>query len=147
MAATNGSVTVHNTGGDLRANSSTGDIVIQCVKGRAEVSSASGSIDLTGIASDTDASSASGSVSFQGSIRANGSYSLKSISGEVQMTIQPDAPGFTATLITYSGDVESEFALKVDSPLQEAQLNRRVTAGMATGRRGSCSIPSAGRSG
>lgn len=134
VAATNGSVRVHNAGGDLRANSSTGDIEILCVKGRAEVSSASGSIDLTGIGSDTDASSASGSVSFKGAIRANGSYSLKSISGEVQMSIQPDAPGFTATLITYSGDVESDFALKVDAPLQEGKLNRRVTGRYGDGQ-------------
>jgi len=134
IAATNGDLTIHNAGADVRANSATGDIEVRCAKGRAEVSSASGTITLTGVAGDADASTASGEVVFTGNIRANGNYRLKSLSGEVVMTIQPDAPGFTATLSTYSGGLDTEFPLKVESPVQRQPINRRLTGHFGDGQ-------------
>lgn len=132
IAATNGDLRVQNAGADVRANSATGDIGIQCAKGRVEAASASGSITLVGIGGDAEASTASGSVSFTGAIR-DGSYRFKSISGEVSMTIQPDVSGFTAALTTYSGTIETEFPLKVESPLQ-GPINRRVSGRYGDGR-------------
>lgn len=134
VAATNGNLRVLNAGGDVRANSATGDIDIRCAKGRAEVSSASGSITLTGIGGDVDASTASADVIFKGPIRAGGSYRLKSLSGEVSMTIQPDVAGFTAMLTTYSGEINTDFPLKVESPVQGGPINRRVTGSFGNGQ-------------
>lgn len=134
VAATNGNLRVLNAGGDVRANSATGDIDIRCAKGRAEVSSASGSITLTGIGGDVDASTASADVIFRGPIRAGGSYRLKSLSGEVSMTIQPDVQGFTAMLTTYSGEINTDFPLKVESPVQGGPINRRVTGAFGNGQ-------------
>jgi DUF4097 and DUF4098 domain-containing protein YvlB len=116
----------------VRANSATGDIGIQCAKGRVDASSASGSITLVGIGGDAEASTASGSVSFTGAIR-DGNYRFKSLSGEVSMTIQPDVAGFTATLTTYNGNIETEFPIKVESPLQ-GPINRRITGRYGDGR-------------
>jgi len=134
VAATNGDLTIHNGGGDVRANSAMGGIEIRCAKGRAEVSSASGSITLTGVGGDADASTASGEVIFTGLLRANGNYRLKSLSGEVVMTIQPDAPGFTATLSTYSGGLDTDFPLKVENPVQRGPINRRLTGQFGDGQ-------------
>ena len=134
VAATNGDLTVHNGGGDVRANSAMGSIEIRCAKGRADVSSASGSITLTGVGGDADASTASGEVIFTGLLRANGNYRLKSLSGEVLMTIQPDAPGFTATLSTYSGGLDTDFPLKVENPVQRGPINRRLTGQFGDGQ-------------
>ena len=134
VAATNGDLRIHNAGGDVRANSATGNIEIRCAKGRAEVSSASGSITLIGVGGDADASTASGEVIFRAPIRAGGNYRLKSLSGEVAMTIQPDAPGFTATLTTYSGEIDTEFPLKVESPVQGGPINRRITGVFGNGQ-------------
>ncbi len=134
VAATNGDLTVHNAGGDVRANSATGDVEVRCAKGRAEVSSASGSITLTGVGGDVDASTASADVTFRGAIRSGGSYRLKSLSGAVSMTIQPDVEGFTATLTTYSGEIETDFPLKVESPLQGGPINRRITGIFGSGK-------------
>jgi hypothetical protein len=111
----------------------TGDVSVRCSKGRAEVSSASGTITLVGIAGDAEASTASGEVTFAGLIRAGGNYRLKSLSGSVIMTIQSDAPGFTATLSTYSGGLETEFPLKVESPVQRGAMNRRLTGTFGNG--------------
>jgi len=131
VAAANGDLRVSNAGGDVRANSATGEIEVRCAKGRAEVSSASGSITLIGVAGDAEGSTASGDVIFKGAIRG-GTYRLKSLSGDVSMTIQPDAPGFAATLTTYSGKIETDFPLKVDSPLQ-GPINRRITGRYGNG--------------
>jgi hypothetical protein len=134
VATSNGDLTVHNAGSDVRANSATGDINVRCAKGRAEANSASGSITLVGIGGDAEASTASGEVMFTGTIRSSGSYRLRSISGEVLMTIQADAPGFTATLTTYSGGLETEFPLKVESPVQRGPVNRRLTGTFGDGK-------------
>ena len=134
VAATNGDLRVNNAGGDVRANSATGDIEIRCAKGRAEVSSASGSITLIGIGGDADASTASGEVVFRGAIRVGGNYRLKSLTGEVAMTIQADTPGFTATLTTYSGEIDTAFPLKVESPVQGGPINRRITGVFGNGQ-------------
>ncbi|MFP5265265.1 MAG: DUF4097 family beta strand repeat-containing protein [Blastocatellia bacterium] len=134
VAATNGDLQVRNVAGDVRANSATGDVDIHCTKGRAEVSSASGSITLVGVSGDADATTVSGEVIFKGMIRANGRYNFKSVSGEVEMLVQPDPPGFTATLVTYSGEVETEFRLKVDSQLQRGPVNRRIVGRYGEGQ-------------
>jgi Toastrack DUF4097 len=134
VAATNGNLQVRNVAGDVRANSATGDVDIHCAKGRAEVSSASGSITLVGIGGDAEATTVSGEVVFKGLIRSNGRYSFKSVSGEVEMLVQADPPGFTATLVTYSGEIETDFRLKVDTPLQRGPINRRLVGRYGDGQ-------------
>jgi DUF4097 and DUF4098 domain-containing protein YvlB len=134
VSATNGALQMRNITGDLRANSATGDVDIHCAKGRAEVSSASGSITLTGVMGDAEATTVSGQVIFKGPIRSNGRYAFKSVSGEVEMLVQPDPPGFTATLVTYSGEIETEFRLKVDTPLQRGPINRRLVGRYGEGQ-------------
>jgi hypothetical protein len=134
VAATNGDLRVSNAGGDVRANSATGDIEVHCAKGRAEVSSASGSITLIGIGGDADASTASGEVLFRGAIRVGGNYRLKSLSGMVAMTIQADTPGFSVALTTYSGEIDTAFPIKVESPVQGGPINRRITGVFGNGQ-------------
>ena len=107
VAATNGNIMAHGTGGNIQVNSASGDIDLHCVKGNATVNTASGD------------------VSFKGAMRVGGSYKLKSISGAVEMAVQPDPPGFTATLITYSGEIETDFPLSVNAPLT-GPINRRI---------------------
>ncbi|MEK6303142.1 MAG: DUF4097 family beta strand repeat-containing protein [Acidobacteriota bacterium] len=134
VSATNGDIEVRNAAGDVRATSATGDVEVRCAKGRAEVSSASGSLTLIGIGGDAEASTASGDVSFKSAIRTGGNYRLKSISGEVEMTVQPDPPGFTATMITYSGEIDTAFPLKLDSGLPAGAKNKQVTGRYGDGQ-------------
>ncbi len=120
-----GDILARNITGVVAVNSTSGDIQIDCAKDRVDVTAVSGTVTLTGIGGDVDANTTSGDVIFRGPIRASGRYRLKSLSGEVTMTVQSDAPGFTATLSTYSGEIETAFPLKLDSPLQ-GPVNRRV---------------------
>jgi DUF4097 and DUF4098 domain-containing protein YvlB len=126
IAATSGDISVQNAGANVRANSASGDIKIICARDRVDVNTASGSIELTAIGGDAEGNTASGSVIFRGPIRKNGRYTLKSLSGEVEMHIQPDPPGFTAVLTTYSGEIETQFELKINTPFR-GPVNRRIT--------------------
>lgn len=134
VSATNGDIEVRNAAGDVRATSASGDIEVRCAKGRAEVSSASGSLTLIGVGGDAEASTASGDVAFKSAIRTGGTYRLRSISGEVEMTVQPDPPGFTATMITYSGEIDTAFPLKLDSGLPAGAKNKQVTGRYGDGQ-------------
>ena len=126
VESANGSVTVRDAGGDLRANSSVGSLDIHCVKGRAEISTASGSITIVGAGGDVDAQAVGGSVSFRGAIRNDARYRLKSLSGVVEMAIQPDPPGFNAALLSYSGEIETAFPIKAETPIKSEPINRVI---------------------
>ena len=134
IATTHGEVTVKNAASDVKVNSASGEIDVRCAKGRVEAITASGSITLVGIGGDVEANTASGEVFFKGAIRANGRYRLKSVSGEVEMAIQDNPPGFTATLVTYNGEVETVFPLKVTSPLSGGSMNRRIAGTYGDGK-------------
>jgi DUF4097 and DUF4098 domain-containing protein YvlB len=127
VGTVSGEVSIRNAGADVRVNSTSGEISIRCAKGRVEATSASGSISLVGINGDAEANTGSGEVSFKGPIRADGRYRLKSLSGEVEMSIQENPPGFSATLVTYNGEVETVFPLKLTSPLRGMTINRRIS--------------------
>lgn len=134
LATTSGDLKVHNAGGDVRASSLSGDVEIRCAKGHTEANSASGSVTLIGVAGGAEASTVSGSVIFTGAIAEGASYRFKSLSGEVAMTIQPSPPGFTAMLSTFSGEINTAFPLKIESPVQPGPVNRRVTGTFGNGK-------------
>ena len=134
LATTSGNLDVRNAGGDVRTNSMSGNIEIRCAKGRAEANSASGSVALFGVASGVEASTVSGSVIFTGRISEGVNYRLRSFSGEVEMRIQPDPPGFTAMVSTYSGEINTAFPLKIESPVQGGPINRRFTGTFGNGK-------------
>jgi len=126
VTLSSGDLTVHKAGGNVRVNAAAGDVDIRCAKGRADVSSASGSISLIGVEGEVEASTASGDVKFAGVLRPNGTYRLKSVSGEVEMGLPADSTGFTATLITYTGAMQIDFPLKAES-IQGGTFNRKIT--------------------
>ena len=134
VAAANGDIKVTNAEGGVEANSASGDIVVQCAKKRVHASATNGDVFLAGVAGDAEATTASGDVMFSGAIQAGGRYVLKSISGDVAMAIQGEPPGFTATLTTYNGEVETEFALKNDGPIGAERLRQRVTGRYGDGQ-------------
>lgn len=128
-----GSINVQNAGGDVAVSSTSGEITIRCARGRAELATVSGTVEMTGVGGDVEAQTTSGEVIFKGVIRAGGRYRLKSLSGEAVMYVQPDPPGFTATLTTYSGELETDFPLKLDSPLQ-GPINRKMVGRYGDGQ-------------
>jgi DUF4097 and DUF4098 domain-containing protein YvlB len=126
LEATHGNVGVRNVGGDVRANSWFGNLEVHCAGGRADLTSVNGSITIAGAGGDVDAKTTNGQVSFTGSVRNDARYNLKSLSGQVGMTIQPDAPGFRVDLNTYNGDIETDFPIKKETQIPNSPINRSL---------------------
>lgn len=119
-------ITVRNAGSDVHAVSISGDIRLECVKGRAESNTVSGSILLEGGGGDIDATTTSGDAIFQGKMRPGGKYRLKSFSGTARMELSEPVPGFTATLSAYNGEIDTDFALRVETLEKQENVNRRI---------------------
>lgn len=126
VESTHGSVGILNVGGDVRANSWFGNLEIHCAKGRADLSSTNGAIKVVGVGGDVEAKTTSGQVSFTGSINGNARYNLKSLGGQIEMMIQSDAPGFRVDLITYNGDMETDFPIRKETSMRNEPINRSI---------------------
>src|SRR5262249_18309705 len=124
---TSGDVSITHSSGDVKISTISADVKIQCAAGSVRVETASSSIHLAGISGKTEAKTTTGDVSFTGPIRPRGRDILKSTSGSVRMAIQPDVAGFTASLASYSGEMETEFPLKLEGQFGGSRgMNRKV---------------------
>lgn len=129
-----GDVNVRHVRGDVRVLSLSGDIEVECVTGRVNVNNTSGSVALARVGSDADATTVSGEIRFEGALRADGRYHLKSMSGEVEMSLAPNPPGFTALLSSYRGQIEDSFSLKKALKSGPNAVNNRVIGRYGNGQ-------------
>ena len=116
VVTTEGPVSIRNVRGDVRAVSLSGGVEVRCVRGRVNVGNTEGRIVLAGVDGDVDATTVNSDVVFDGWIREEGRYHLKSMAGAVEMGLRRNAPGFTALLSSYRGSVESDFKLNSKQP-------------------------------
>jgi hypothetical protein len=126
VITTSGAIVVKKAAGDVRALSLSGRIEVQCALGRVDVSNTDGPIVLTGVGGDATATATNSQVRFSGALRAEGRYYLKSMSGAVEMELPANSPGFTATLSSYRGGVETDFALKPKPSIPNSPVKRRL---------------------
>jgi DUF4097 and DUF4098 domain-containing protein YvlB len=124
VVTTGGPISVKNIRGDVRALSLTGRIEVSCVRGRVNVGNTGGPIILANVDGDVDATTVDSDVTFEGLIREEGRYHLKSMSGAVEMGVRRGPPGFTALLSSYRGKVESDFKLNSKQQPNAATGNR-----------------------
>ncbi len=122
LSVVNGGVHVRSADGDVRVASINGGVSITCIKGRVEVSNVNGSIALTNVGGDVDATTSNSPIEFRGVIYAGRRYRLKSHAASVSMALPPDTPGFTATLSSYRGGMETDFPLATESPFTSRRL-------------------------
>lgn len=96
-----GTLDLGTVSGDVRLTDTEGDIL--------EASSVSGDVELEGIrVREVTAETVSGDVTFAGPVDGKGRYDLKSLSGDVVMTV-PERPDATVNAVTFSGDIDSVF--------------------------------------
>jgi DUF4097 and DUF4098 domain-containing protein YvlB len=125
-----GSLGLHKAVGNVRVAAISGDVELDGA-GSVQIQSASGNITLAGVTGDCDVRTASGNVSFVGEISADHTYKLRSQSGDAVMELCGEVPGFTVTMRSYSGGIETDFPLKVDTP---GMLSRGLTGRYLDGR-------------
>jgi hypothetical protein len=129
VITTSGAIVVKNARSDVRALSLNGRIDIQCARGRVDVSNTDGPITLGGVIGDASVTATNSHVRFSGPIRAEGRYYLKSMSGVVEMETPANSPGFTASLSSYRGGIETDFSLKTTrsaANTSNSPVNRRL---------------------
>ncbi len=133
VTSTSGPIRVTKANGGVRANSIAGSIELNCVTGRVDVATAQAPIELIGVDGDVEAMAANSSLRFTGPLREDGRYMLKTLSGRVEMMLPASAPGFSATLISYQGLIETDFTLKSTASAQDNVPNRRIAGRYGNG--------------
>ena len=120
-----GNVDLSNINGDVRVVSLSGGVAIECVKGDVAVRLTSGQTVISNIDGDVELNTTSGSIYFTGAIHSEGRYRLKTLSGNLFMSI-PDKVGFTAVLSAYSGLIDTDFQFPNALPTPPSRTNQRV---------------------
>lgn len=135
-----GAVHVSGVGGSVRARTLSGAVEVSCVRGNVDAGTAVGPVTLAGVGGDVSANTSGGDLRLVGAVREGGTYRLKSMDGRVEMGIAAPARGFSFSLSSYSGTVESDLSREtaIDVQVQEdttnAETNRRRTGRHGDGR-------------
>jgi DUF4097 and DUF4098 domain-containing protein YvlB len=121
-----GSVSVEQTKGRVEAHTFNDSISLADITGDVSAETINGGITLERIdASNVDASTVNGEISFDGQLKDKGLYRLTSHNGPIDVTIA-DRANAMVTMRTYSGDVTSSLAVKID---QTDRHRRTLTTG------------------
>ncbi len=130
---TSGDLTVQDIVGGAYLNATSGTIEATRIKGSIDAGIVSGDIVLSDIsdAQTVTARNTSGNITYVGKIKAGGRYELKTHSGDVRMTIPADS-AFDFEANTFSGDIDSDFEIKVVGKISPKEIHGTVGKGGAT---------------
>lgn len=133
VITTSGAIRVRDAGADVRALSISGPIEIECARGRIDASNTIGPIAITGAGERVKAIGTYSDLRLSGAISDGGSYHLKTMSGSVEMALPADE-GFTATLSSYRGGVESDFPLEGAGTAADGSPHRQLSGRHGNGQ-------------
>ncbi len=127
-----GNLTIEEVAGDADLNVTTGDVSAKRMKGAIKVNIVTGKIELVDIseARTVDGRAVSGSIVYQGKLRPDGRYSLTSFSGDVRISL-PSGSAFELEASTFSGDIESDFEIRVSGRMSDKKIEGVVDRGGA----------------
>ncbi len=130
-----GGIDISKIDGDLRAESVSGSIGIADINGAIAAETVSGRINIVRAKSKSvRAETVSGSIRYSGSIEPTGNYVLKTHSGRLTLGLPANA-GATVGLQTFSGTVDSEFPVTMETGKQrlgyESKFEFRIGDGRA----------------
>lgn len=105
---------------DLEISSVSGDVVMVDVEAEElDVASVSGDVDMDEVwCEEGEFDSVSGEIRYTGRIAPGGRYEFKSHSGDVVITLGGEV-GFELDASTFSGDIESDFEMRLSSDGRE----------------------------
>ena len=128
-----GDLVLENIAGDAFIKAVSGNIGATRIKGSLEADAVSGDIRMTDVsgARTVDVKTVSGNVTYIGAIEADGRYELKTHSGDVRMSIPADS-SFDFEANTFSGDIDSDFEIKVVGKISPKEIRGTVGKGGAT---------------
>ena len=121
--AVSGDLEIQDIAGDAYLKTVSGDITVERIKGSVKAEVVSGEIELRAVsdANVVEGKAISGSVVYQGKIKRDGRYTLKSHSGNVSMTLPSDS-GFELEAKTFSGNIESDFEITMSGKISKRKI-------------------------
>ena len=134
VGSVSGSIQVSQVKGDVRAEAVSGQVELTDIDGDIEGESVSGRITMTGANSaSVRAETVSGSIGYSGTFEPAGNYIFKSHSGRLTMGLPPEA-GAIVSLETFSGNVDSDFPVTLESGTTRSGHESRFEFRIGNGR-------------
>lgn len=133
LESVSGSIEAVDIVGDVTAESVNGRVTVRNVDGDITAESVSSALSITGAAATrVRAETVSGSLSYDGTIEPSGNYSFTTHSGALTLAV-PASAGATVSLETFSGSVDSDFPVTLESGANrragESQFDFRIGDG------------------
>jgi len=127
-----GNLEIADVVGDADLKTVSGEITAKNIRGNVDAECISGDIELRGISDATSVKveALSGSVEYTGDILANGDYKIKSHSGPITLVI-PAGSGFSLEAKTFSGEISSDFDIKISGKLSKKSIQGTINGGGA----------------
>jgi DUF4097 and DUF4098 domain-containing protein YvlB len=124
-----GNIEIADSDGDMTASTINGDLIMRDVKGRTlTLETVSGDLRLMQVEVDrATLATVNGDIDFVGRLAKNGRYEFSTHSGDIRLT-PVNTAGFDVEANTFSGDVLSEYAMKMTRGGAGAarSLNRQI---------------------
>jgi hypothetical protein len=127
-----GKIDIQNITGDAFLKAVTGKVTASQIKGSIKVNVVTGRVDLSEVseASFVDVDIVTGSVIYDGKIYRDGRYTLKTHTGRIEMILPADS-GFDLEANTFSGEIESDFDIKISGKISRKRISGVVNEGGA----------------
>jgi DUF4097 and DUF4098 domain-containing protein YvlB len=134
VSAVSGNVDVTDIDGDVRAESVSGTITMSGIEGDIEGESVSGEVSISRAKSrSVRAETVSAAIAYRGTFDPSGTYTFKSHSGQLLLGMPADA-GASVTMQTFSGNVDSDFPVTLESGRQRLGHESRMEFKVGNGR-------------
>jgi len=132
VSAVSGDLELDGINGDAELETVSGEIDVNHIKGSVEAEAVSGGITISDIsgAEKIVAKTISGGVDYEGSILPRGSYRFSVHSGGIRLDIPADS-AFDLEAKTFSGEIESDFDIRVSGKLSKREIRGSVNGGGA----------------
>ncbi len=115
VEAVSGNVAVSNVEGDVFAESVSGSVMLRNIIGNIDTETVSGNITMAVARSRlVRAETVSGNISYDGTFDAAGNYTFSTHAGRLTLALPPST-GATVSLETFSGKVDSDFEVTLET--------------------------------
>ena len=128
-----GNLEVEGVSGDLFLKSISGNITAAQIRGSIQGETVSGNLDMKEVseANVVRFKALSGEIVYRGRINREGTYSLKTHSGGIEMLLPADS-AFDFEANTFSGSIDSDFEIKIAGKISEKEMRGVVNGGGAS---------------
>ncbi|MBT8462037.1 MAG: DUF4097 domain-containing protein [Gemmatimonadetes bacterium] len=131
LNSVDGDVTLSGASGKIAINAVDGDVSVSGSDGAIAVTAVDGDVILEGIDSDNvSVNSVDGDIGYEGTIKDGGRYVLSTHDGDLNVLI-PDGANARISIDTFSGDLDTDFAVELEGDFGKKRISFTVGTGKA----------------